>query len=101
VLRNALLDGNGPVFLEVARMGPSGAWAVPTLTSLLSHKHPPVRALAARALGGIGAPAMSALPSLQKALRDEKPVVRKAARIALDRINLSRQNSMNPAEMTR
>ena len=86
VLCRALQAGDGPVFLEVAQMGSAAEWAVPTLTSLLSHKQPSIRALAAKTLGGIGAPAASALSSLQLRARDNHAAVRKAARIAIERI---------------
>jgi HEAT repeat protein len=67
-------------------MGERGAWAVPTLTALLSDRRPSIRALSAQALGEIGRPARSAEVALQKCLRDDQPSVRKAAQNALQQI---------------
>jgi len=86
VLIEALRAGDGPVFLEVGRMGERGAWAVPTLTALLSDRRPIIRALSAQALGGIGAAARGAEPALRRCLRDEEASVRNAAQNALRRI---------------
>ncbi len=101
VLCAALQAGDGPVFLEVARMGPAAEWAVPTLTSLLSHKQPSIQALAARTLGGIGAPATQALPALKQTARENNPAVRKAARDAIDRITSTTSEHRQAAKTTR
>jgi vesicle coat complex subunit len=87
VLVGAMRDGDGRVLLEIASMGAEAAWAVPTLTGLLSHQSPKVRALAASALGGIGSPAASAKPALQQASRDSNAIVKTAAREALQKID--------------
>jgi HEAT repeat protein len=89
VLIESLRAGDGPVFISVGQMGERAAWAVPTLASLVSDRRPPIRALAAKALGGIGAPARSAEGALQKGLRDDQPSVRKAAQNALQKIATS------------
>ncbi|HEY3391067.1 MAG TPA: HEAT repeat domain-containing protein [Lacipirellulaceae bacterium] len=87
VLIEALRAGDGPVFIVVSQMGERAAWAVPTLASLLSNRRPPVRALAAKALGGIGPSARDAERTLRKCLRDPEPSVRKAAQNALRQIS--------------
>jgi HEAT repeat protein len=89
VLIESLRSGDGTVFLEVGRMGADAKWAVPTLLKLLSHRQPKIRALAASALGGIGAAASDAESSLRQRLRDPHPTVRKAARNALLRMEKS------------
>jgi HEAT repeat protein len=68
-------------------MGARDAWAVPTLTALLSDGRPSIRALAAKALGGIGPPARDAERALKQCLRDPEASVRKAAQNALRQIN--------------
>jgi len=87
VLIEALRSGDGPVFLAVGRMGARGAWAVPTLTALLSDRRPSIRALAAKALGGIGPAARDAERALKQSLRDPEVSVRKASQNALRKIN--------------
>jgi HEAT repeat protein len=86
VVIESLRAGDGPVFISVGQMGERAAWAVPTLTSLLSDRRPPVRALAAKALGGIGPAARDAERALRQCLRDPEASVRKAARNALRQI---------------
>jgi HEAT repeat protein len=87
VLVESLRSGDGPVFIAVSRMGERGAWAVPTLTGLLSDRRPSIRALAAHALGGIGPAARVAERALQQSSRNPEPSVRKAAQKALRQIN--------------
>jgi HEAT repeat protein len=86
VLIAALRAGDGHVLLDVGAMGADGAWAVPTLTELLSHNLPQVRALAAQTLGRIGPTASSAKPALQQATRDLNLAVQTAARHALEQV---------------
>jgi HEAT repeat protein len=86
VLIQSLRAGDGPVFLAVGRMGERAAWAVPTLVGLLSDRRPPVRALAAKALGGIGPAARDAERGLTQCLRDPEASVRRAAQNALRQI---------------
>jgi HEAT repeat protein len=85
-LINAMRQANGPVMLEVGRMGRGAAWAVPTLTGLLSHDSAKVRALAARSLGDIGPSAAKAETHLKRLLRDPNVAVQDAARQALENI---------------
>jgi len=87
VLMESLRAGNGPVFIAVGRMGDRGAWAVPTLAGLLSDRRPSIRALAAKALGGIGPAARDAGRALRQCLRDPEASVRKAAQNALRQMN--------------
>jgi HEAT repeat protein len=89
VLAEALRRGDGPVFLAIGRMGARGAWAVPTLTTLLSDRRPSIRALAAHALGSIGPAARDAERALEQCLRDPEANVRKAAENALRKIESS------------
>jgi HEAT repeat protein len=70
----------------VSRLGPEGAAAVGSLTSLLQHEDPNVRSAAAEALGMIGPAAQSALPQLETAEHDDNQWVRKAAREAHSRV---------------
>jgi HEAT repeat protein len=88
VLIESLRAGDGPVFLAVGQMGERGAWAVPTLKALLSDRRSSIRALAAKALGGIGPAAREAERGLQQCLRDDEPSVRKAAQNALRQIRV-------------
>jgi HEAT repeat protein len=89
VLIESLRAGDGPVFIAVGQMGERATWAVPTLMSLLSDRRPPVRALAAKALGGIGPAARDAERALRQSLRDPEASVRKAAQNALRQITSS------------
>jgi HEAT repeat protein len=86
VLSAALRAGDGPVFLEVGRMGTEAKWAVPTLTALLSDPRPQIRALAAHTLGEIGPVASDASAALQRTVRDPEASVRKTAQNALRQI---------------
>lgn len=87
VVVEALRAGNGPIFLEVGRMGAEAAWAVPTLVKLTFHRQPAIRALAARALGQIGMATDEVLSALQRATRDQNVAVQNAARHALGLIS--------------
>lgn len=60
--------------------------AIPLLTKGLSYERAEVRAEAAQALGEIGPHAAAALPALNKALEDDDPVVRSAAKAAIEHI---------------
>lgn len=86
VIIAALEAGHAPMFLEVGRMGPDAAWAVPTLTQVLAHPRPQVRVLAARAIGDIGVTNANAEAALERRLRDEAAAVRTAAELALEQI---------------
>jgi HEAT repeat protein len=86
VVLEALNAGDGPVFLDVGRMGADAKWAVPTLTKLLSDPRAGIRALAARTLGEIGA-ASEAESRLKQSLNDSDPAVRTAAKKALEQIH--------------
>ena len=86
ILLQSLRAGDGPVFIEVGRMGEDAKWAVPTLARLLSHQKPTIRALSAQTLGGIGPVASEAKPSLRQSLRDPDPIVRQHAQDALRKI---------------
>lgn len=86
VITDALLAGEGGIFLEVAEMGPDAQWAVPTLIRLLSHPETKLRALTAVTLGRLGPTARNAEPALRKALKDPQDPVRNAAQAALVKI---------------
>ena len=86
VLIAAMREGDGKTLLEVGAMGKDAAWAVPTLTGLLSHESAKVRALAARTLGRIGPAARDARAALQQSLRDQNVVVQNEAKDALNRL---------------
>ncbi len=60
---------------------------VPALTEMLKDENIYVRRDAARALGTFGTEAKSAIDALQIVLRDREPSVRKAAGLALSRID--------------
>jgi len=86
VILDALRAGHGPVFLEVERMGPKAAWAVPTLVKLLADERASIRALAARTLGEIGVAEGGVKSALERGLRDNSFAVRKAAQRSLQQI---------------
>jgi len=86
LLVESLEAGHAPMFLEVGRMGPDAAWAVPTLVRLLSHPQPQIRALAARALGEIGVADADVESVLRRRVRDDAAAVRRAAQKALEQI---------------
>lgn len=73
----------------ICDIGSQASEAVGTLTAVLERRdaaRESVRAAAARALGGIGADAADAVPTLQRCLTDPSERVRKAASSALSRI---------------
>jgi HEAT repeat protein len=86
VILKSLSAGDGPVFLEVGRMGGDAKWAVPTLTKLLLNPGAGIRALAARTLGQIGVRTNEAEVGLTRSLRDSDPAVRNAAQQALEKM---------------
>jgi len=86
VLIEALRSADGKMMLAVGRMGPDAAWAVPTLTALLSHDSAKVRALAARTLGQIGPAAGRAQAALERTRRDPNLAVQGAANTALEQV---------------
>lgn len=67
------------VFRSPAVIGP--------LLKMLTHDQPPLRWETARSLGQVGISTPEVVKLLQKGLTDENSEVRKAAQIALDRIN--------------
>jgi HEAT repeat protein len=83
VLIAEMRAGDGRVFLDVGAMGKDAAWAISTLTQLLSHQSPKIRALAAYTLGQIGPTGSDANLALQRAAADPNPAVQSAARDAI------------------
>lgn len=92
ILIEAMLAGDGPVFLAVGRLGPDGAWATPTLVRLLGNRSARLRNVAARTLGRIGPGAAEALDALRRAESDPEPGVRKQAAEAIRKIGATREN---------
>jgi HEAT repeat protein len=72
--------------LQLAKLGPRAAEAVPKLKSLLASELPLERYLTASTLESIGPAAKEAVPALQEALHDTDPVVREAVQAALESI---------------
>lgn len=72
--------------LQLARMGPDAAGAVPAIASMLGSDQVLSRFLAVEALRAIGPAAASAVPALQQTLQDEDPVMREIAAEALTSI---------------
>ena len=72
--------------LQLARLGPRAAEAVPKLSSLLAADKPLERYLAACVLETIGPAAKDAASYLQRGLEDPDPVVREAVAEALEAI---------------
>ena len=72
--------------LELAKLGPRAAEAVPKLSALLTAEKPLERYLAACALETIGPVAKAAAPALQRSLEDQDPIVREAVAEALHAI---------------
>ena len=70
--------------LQLAKMGPGAAEAVPRLTSLLTAERPLERYLAVCALESIGPAAKDGVAALQRTLHDPDPIVREAAAEALN-----------------
>jgi HEAT repeat protein len=83
ILAGAMLAGDGGVIVGVTKDGPRAAWAIPTLTRLLTDRRPGIRRLAAEGLGRIGSAAQIALPELRQALQDRDDRVREAATQAI------------------
>ncbi len=69
---------------SLEKLGKNASDSVPQLIVSLSNKDQYIRQFSADALGSIGAPAKSALPLLNKALKDE--AVRRSARAAIKKI---------------
>lgn len=86
VLSAAMRAGDGGVIVQVTSGGAEAAWAVPTLTKLLSDKRPGIRRLAAEGLGAIGAASKESLGELRRAAKDVDDRVRDAAADAIARI---------------
>ena len=76
--------------LQLARLGPGAAEAVPKLSSLLVADKPLERYLAACALETMGPAARDAASYLQRSLEDSDPIVREAVAEALQAIENSR-----------
>jgi HEAT repeat protein len=72
--------------LQLAKLGPRAAEAVPKLSALLNADKPLERYLAACALASIGPAAKDAAPALQRSLQDSDPIVREAVAEALQAI---------------
>jgi len=89
-LARALRDDDLRVRIEAAKalgqIGPAAAPAVPALVDTLSHPDAALRRQTAMSLGRIGPEASKALPALEKARRDEAPIVRQAAEEAIRNI---------------
>jgi HEAT repeat protein len=84
VLIEAMKMGEGGVIVAVGEYGPSAAWAVPTLVSLLQDRRPGIRRITADALRQIGSAAAAAKDALRQAAQsDEDDRVRDAAQEAL------------------
>lgn len=83
-----LQDGNFEVAREACwsleKLGKAASQSVPQLIESMNNKDQWIRQFSADALGAIGAPAKSALPVLNKALKDEG--VRRSARAAIKKI---------------
>ncbi len=86
VLTQAMQAGDGGVIVAVSSRGSDAAWAVPTLTALLSDRRPGIRRLAAEGLGKIGRASESSLPALERAENDPDDRVREAAAGAIQLI---------------
>jgi len=72
--------------LQLAKLGPHAAEAIPKLTTLLASEKPLERYLTVNALESIGRAAETATPALQRSLDDPDPIVREAAAEALQSI---------------
>lgn len=72
--------------LQLAKLGPRAAEAVPTLTTMLTSEQPLERYLTMNALESIGPAAKNATAALQRTLDDPDPIVREAAAEALQSI---------------
>lgn len=94
VLIDMMRRGDGGVIVEVGRMGEDAAWAVPTLSKLLtSDGRPGTRRLAAGALEQIGLSNSAVKVALNSATRDPDDRVRDAALRALK--SLEQGSSVN------
>lgn len=93
-LTTAMQQGDGRALLAIGSMGPSAAWATPTLAGLLSHQSPQVRVLAAKTLGRIGPAAKEAKSALETARRDPNKGVQAAAKEALTKIDQATKSSI-------
>jgi len=80
-----LIDRDGKPRIHINSDGRRES-GVPGLIGCLKDDDPGIRASAARWLSAIGRPAKDALPELRKALDDADAEVRKAAKIAIKRI---------------
>jgi len=72
--------------LQLAKLGPHAAEAVPKLITLLASEQPLERYLTVNALESIGPAAKNATPALQRTLDDPDPIIREAAAEALQSI---------------
>lgn len=83
---SAMKQGDGGIIDRLTHTKPAPAWAIPTLSELVSHdSRPGIRRLAVVALGKIDPQAPEAQKKLQSALQDRDDRVREAARDALAR----------------
>jgi HEAT repeat protein len=76
--------------LQLTKLGPRAAEAVPKLASLLTADRPLERYLAACTLESVGPSAVQAVPALKRTLDDPDPIVREAAAEALQAIEARR-----------
>lgn len=90
LLEQALLNGDGPVFLAIGKLGADGAWATPTLVRLLGSPKPRLRNVAAMTLGRIGPAAAESLDALRRLVRDPDSGVRTQAQDAIRKISNQR-----------
>ena len=82
-------DVHGTVAEALVRLGPEARVAVPRLTTLLTDKHPKIRAQAATTLGQIAIATEAPVLPLGRALSDPDSGVRMAAASALGRLGAS------------
>lgn len=80
--------------LQLAKLGPQAAEAVPKLSSLLTAEKPLERYLAACALESIGPAARDAAAYLQRSLEDSEPIVREAVAEALEAIESKKARAL-------
>ena len=85
----AMRAGDGGVIVSVTSAGARAAWAIPTLTTLLTDRRAGIRRLAAEGLGKIGGASQSALPTLKRATQDRDDRVRAAAAEAIEQIQVA------------
>lgn len=87
----ALTDGSARVrssaLIALGKMGPSASTAVPAIAPFLNVPDSLLRRQACQALGQIGSLDPGTRSALERAARDSAPIVRDAAKEALERLN--------------